>query len=162
MLCEHVTSIDAERLIDALGGNMTIYARRSDRSLKKIDIGSYLRGENLPNAETMRSICIQTGVSADWLLGLSDERSTGEMAERSLPRTYERIRSLDPYAKDVDIASLMWPNAKSPSSRLFDIKKRSTNGTHGEIRLRTLLRAKDAYGCSIDWLLGIGRSASNG
>ena len=38
-------------------------------------INSYCRGETYPNSRTLQSICSYFGVSADWVLGLSDIRS---------------------------------------------------------------------------------------
>ena len=37
-------------------------------------IGSYLRRETMPNARTLLYICNYLNISADWLLGLSDEK----------------------------------------------------------------------------------------
>lgn len=37
-------------------------------------VASYLRGERLPNARTLMNLCNYLNVSADWLLGLSNER----------------------------------------------------------------------------------------
>ena len=39
-------------------------------------MGFYLRGERIPDSETLIQICERCDVSSDWLLGLSDVRST--------------------------------------------------------------------------------------
>lgn len=38
--------------------------------------GYYLNGERVPDIDTFREICKECNVSADWLLGLSDVRTT--------------------------------------------------------------------------------------
>lgn len=39
-------------------------------------LSNYLNGERTPDCETLRQICEKCQVSADWILGLSDVRST--------------------------------------------------------------------------------------
>ena len=54
----------------------------------------YLKGENAPSSEKLMQICVKTGCSADWLLGLSDVRG-GDAASSVPPETAEKLAALE-------------------------------------------------------------------
>lgn len=39
-------------------------------------VASYIRGDRMPNSRTLMNLCRYLNVSADWLLGLSNEKRT--------------------------------------------------------------------------------------
>ena len=47
----------------------------NEYGLKRQTVGLFYSGERIPGAPMLREICEKTGVSADWLLDLSDVRS---------------------------------------------------------------------------------------
>lgn len=49
----------------------------------------YETGKILPGAEVIRQICSTFGVSADWLLGLSDVRTTAQSVESPMMTTHK-------------------------------------------------------------------------
>ena len=52
--------------------NVSGFARSIGMNQKTVDL--YLKGERKPSLEFVLSICSSLGVSADWLLGLSDSK----------------------------------------------------------------------------------------
>lgn len=64
-----------QRLIE-LQGNKTHEEFAQEIGITRQTMGFYLRGERIPDSETLAQICTRRNVSADWLLGLSDVRST--------------------------------------------------------------------------------------
>ena len=73
-------SLVADRIRVLLGEipnqNQSELARRC--GLDRMDIYRYVRGENLPGAEHLAAIAHGCGVSVDWLLGLTDVRTSIE------------------------------------------------------------------------------------
>ena len=67
------TKIFSARL-KALQGNISGLKMASYLDIPQPLLSRYLRGITVPGADTIRKICIVYGCSADWLLGLSDER----------------------------------------------------------------------------------------
>jgi len=57
--------------------NVSAFARRANIPQPSMD--KYLKGR-LPSIEILESLCCRFGVSADWLLGLSDDRRGGTPA----------------------------------------------------------------------------------
>ncbi len=43
-----------------------------ESGVSKASIAAWCRGEGLPNSKALSKICLYFGVSADWLLGISD------------------------------------------------------------------------------------------
>lgn len=61
--------IFAERLAELKGG-MSAPEFATVISVSRQTVNFYLRGERIPDAETLCRICERCGVSADWLLGI--------------------------------------------------------------------------------------------
>ena len=55
-------------------GNLTQKQAADKVGCKQQNWARYESGQVLPGAETIHQICVSFGVSADWLLGLSDNR----------------------------------------------------------------------------------------
>ena len=55
-----------------LVGTRSITDFSNEYGLKRPTMGQFFSGERVPGAPMLREICEKTGVSADWLLGLSD------------------------------------------------------------------------------------------
>ena len=71
-------SIFVTRLKELQGGNsVSAFARLADTPQPSMD--KYLKGR-LPSIEILIKIACRFGVSADWLLGLTDERKPGSTA----------------------------------------------------------------------------------
>lgn len=70
-----------ERLNALLAGrSITFFANRL--GISRQTMGFYLSGERIPDIKTLRQICESCGVSSDWLIGLSDVRSTDASVKR--------------------------------------------------------------------------------
>lgn len=54
---------------------------------------NWITGIRSPSGEAILSICTQLGISADWLLGLSDKAATNE-AQEKLTALKQAMRSL--------------------------------------------------------------------
>lgn len=58
--------------LDILRGDLS-YAKFADKlGLSRATVGFYLSGERVPDAITLKDIAIKCGVTADWLLGLTE------------------------------------------------------------------------------------------
>ena len=55
------------------GMSVSAFARHLGLNQKTVDL--YIKGERKPSAELIIAVCSKCGVSADWLLGLSDDRT---------------------------------------------------------------------------------------
>ena len=86
--------IFAVRIISLIGDDeaVTTFARRV--GLHQAAIDRYIKGLREPNAGALRTISLACGVSADWLLGLSDS-PTGEPNSDWRSRAVEAERKLD-------------------------------------------------------------------
>lgn len=65
-----------KKLREEKGYSMAALAKEIDAT--GVSIGYYERGERVPDIETLKKICDFFGVSADYLLGISDNPSTNE------------------------------------------------------------------------------------
>ena len=54
-----------------LVGMRSITDFSNEYGLKRPTMGQFFSGERIPGAPMLREICEKTGVSADWILGLS-------------------------------------------------------------------------------------------
>ena len=63
-----------------------------DLGVSKSTIGLYETGDTLPDAKTLRDLAVYFGVSADWLLGLSDYAE--DAAEKKRRDTIYKARNL--------------------------------------------------------------------
>jgi hypothetical protein len=57
-------------------------------------VGMYERGANLPSVETLPRLAAALGVSADWLLGMDQQRLAGVQKEQRQMRDAEFIAEL--------------------------------------------------------------------
>ncbi len=64
------------RRLDELRGSYNVSAFSRLANIPQPSMDKYLKGR-LPSIEILQSLCIRFGVSADWLLGLSDCRAPG-------------------------------------------------------------------------------------
>lgn len=65
VITERLTTLKKELSVAAFASKCKIAQPMMDR---------YVKGENAPSAEKIIQICIACGCSADWLLGLTDDR----------------------------------------------------------------------------------------
>lgn len=77
----HVVEVDPDifvarlnKMVDEL--DMSMGEISADSGCARDIVASYIRGERLPNARTLMNLCNYLNVSADWLLGLSNEKRT--------------------------------------------------------------------------------------
>lgn len=66
-----------DRLIE-LQGHRTAEQFGKDLGVSRQTINYWLKGDRTPSAENIKTICTKEGVSADWLIGLSDIRTTNK------------------------------------------------------------------------------------
>ena len=66
--------------LDELRGEMSYVKFAEKLGLSRATVGFYLSGERVPDAVTLRDIACKCGVTADWLLGLT-EASTVENSD---------------------------------------------------------------------------------
>lgn len=67
-----------ERLLERvaeLRENMSVSAFARKIGLNQKSVDQYVKGERKPSAEFLFAVCSKCGVSADWLLGLTDTRT---------------------------------------------------------------------------------------
>ena len=69
-----------ERLKE-LQGDMSATDFAKKIGLSRQTVGFYLNGDRIPDSETLIQICHNCHVSADWLLGLSDEKTLDSSAQ---------------------------------------------------------------------------------
>lgn len=77
-----------ERLIK-LQGNMSNVDFAKKIGLSRQTVGFYINGDRIPDAETLKQICVRCNVSADYVIGLSDDPAVGHCAvdELGIPPT---------------------------------------------------------------------------
>lgn len=66
-----------DRLIE-LQGHRSAEQFGKDLGVSRQTINYWLKGDRTPSAENIKTICTKDGVSADWLIGLSDIRTTNK------------------------------------------------------------------------------------
>lgn len=71
--------------------SVSAFARRLEIPQKSLDC--YIKGEHKPSVDLLLRVSTKCGVSADWLLGLSDERGA--------VRSVEQVPSLPAMSSDV-------------------------------------------------------------
>lgn len=61
-------------------------------------VDTYINGQRKPSVEFIMRVCSKCHVSADWLLGLSDDRGGSQSSEQMPSLTKSRQKVLDPSA----------------------------------------------------------------
>ena len=85
------------RLKDLQGENsVSAFARFLEMPQKTVD--TYINGQRKPSVEFIMRVCSKCHVSADWLLGLSDDRGGSKSAAPIHALTKSRQKVLDPSA----------------------------------------------------------------
>ena len=83
------------RLIELQGENtVTAFARYLELPQNTLDC--YIKGRRKPSVELVLRVCKKCGVSADWLLGLSDDRGGSQSAAPAPVVTKKRQTLLEP------------------------------------------------------------------
>ena len=74
--------------------SVSAFARRLEIPQKSLDC--YIKGEHKPSVDLLLRVSTKCGVSADWLLGLSDERGLAQTAAPSAvpPQTKKNLGRL--------------------------------------------------------------------
>ena len=85
------------RRLDELRGSYNVSAFSRLANIPQPSMDKYLKGR-LPSIEILQSLCIRFGVSADWLLGLSDCRAPRGDAANS-----PRIAALEKKLHDLEV-----------------------------------------------------------
>ena len=71
---EIISGVFSSRLKTLIGDeSVSSFARKA--GLKQASVDRYVRGVHAPNAEAICTIATRFGVSADWLLGLSENQN---------------------------------------------------------------------------------------
>lgn len=111
--------------------------------LHGLKCSNWTRGSYLPGSEKMRTLCLALDCSADWLLGLSDEPRTHGARTDGLPPIIDHLKLLKLDAGDMKLSGkhyYMLGNARQ-----------------GHVpTVRTLAMVANDYGCTVDYLLGLG------
>lgn len=101
----------------------------------------------LPSPKDMRSLCDMLDCSADWLLGLSDERKLHRpFAKESVPDLFPQIERLRSEKRNA-------PYEKKTNNAYYRLKASYRRGD--TVRMTSYVRAAEDYGVSVDELLGL-------
>lgn len=72
---EEISSVFSQRIKTLIGGDsVSSFARRV--GLKQASVDRYVKAVHAPNAEALMAIATHCRVTADWLLGLSDNKDS--------------------------------------------------------------------------------------
>lgn len=80
--------------LNELLGTMSTTDFAKKVGLSRQTMGFYLNGDRIPDSATLLQICQKCNVSADWLLGLSDDPSPDPCAVDSLGLSVENVNYL--------------------------------------------------------------------
>lgn len=80
--------------LDAVRADRTVTEFARDCGINQPTMFNYHRRTRVPSIETLAQICITNMISADWLLGFTDER-TGTAAPVADAALTERIKQLE-------------------------------------------------------------------
>jgi len=69
--------------LQELKGSLSVSAFARILDMPQTTMSSYFNGLRKPSVELVERICVRCGVSADWLLGLSDERGQAQSTVRA-------------------------------------------------------------------------------
>ena len=86
-----------ERL-NSLMGNMTTTEFAEKVGLTRQTMGFYLNGDRIPDSSTLAQICKQCDVSADWLLGFTQDRQRTPAAVDKLGLSECAVKNMLSYA----------------------------------------------------------------
>lgn len=89
--------------------SVSAFARRLEIPQKSLDC--YIKGEHKPSVDLLLRVSTKCGVSADWLLGLSDERGPSQvvapiLSPRSTVRSPTRVAVLAPQSNSDLLAEI--------------------------------------------------------
>ena len=94
----------------SLQGNMSVAAFARYIGIQQKTLDSCIKGERKPSVEIVMHICARCDCSADWLLGLSDERNAVSTAA---PSQLKKIIGRPPPRSDTDLlAEIRAPKAR--------------------------------------------------
>lgn len=153
-----------------LQGNMSATDFAKKIGLSRQTVGFYLNGDRIPDSETLIQICQTCHVSADWLLGLSPEKTLDSSAQSAsrytglsggaveflhncpdpLTRSFYR-KFFDSVILNNDFPLDQVPSLILDAARAFVVAKRERQGdsTKLEIANRILALSKDGTGYTI-------------
>ena len=156
--------------LKALKGDMSVsaFARLLEIPQKTMDV--YINGEHKPSVELILRVCAKFGVSADWLLGLSDVRTPVKEAaptvaaptvapvttagRRGSKKAAPPVSDMDAHAKR-QIRQLVHGGGQLGMSDLYKLNNLPTTALLAQIqelsdRVRALESAasKPAFACS--------------
>jgi transcriptional regulator with XRE-family HTH domain len=80
--------------LDAVRADRTVTEFARDCGINQPTMFNYHRRTRVPSIETLAQICITNTISADWLLGFTDER-TGTAAPVADTALTEKIKELE-------------------------------------------------------------------
>jgi len=83
-----------------LRGETSQHQAAAGVGIKAANWNVYEKGQSLPGAKVITKICQYYGVSADWLLGLSDVR---DVAQTAAPSQLKKIIGRPPQRSDADL-----------------------------------------------------------
>lgn len=95
-----------ERLFE-LQGDMSITDFARKLKLSRQTLGFYLNGDRIPDSETLLQICESCKVSADWLLGLSDDPTIESYTIDQLGLSPQAIDNLKKYSSSNNAADFI-------------------------------------------------------
>lgn len=107
-------------------------------------VSNYARGVCSPGAQKLRDICTVLECSADWLLGMSDRREPEGKRTDELPPIVQYVKRL----------RVECPGGEDERKRYRILLGNTSTGYMPTAR--TLSRVAEDYGCTVDYLLGLG------
>lgn len=99
-------------------------------------------GGHLPRCMNMRRLCLRLNVSADYLLGSTDEKHLTKLPSGELPGLEERMVSLS-----------VQKVPRNEYKRRYEAIKHVRQSR--DLNLRTAQRIAEAHGCTVDYILGL-------
>lgn len=87
--------------LNTLRGNSSVVGFARDCGIPQQTMANYCNGERIPSMEAMTRICSANAVSADWLLGFTDDRY-GTSAPATDSKLLAKISELETLIKEKD------------------------------------------------------------
>ncbi len=100
--------------INEVRGEISVNAFAKKIGIKQKSLDMYLKNERKPSVDLITCVCSNLGVSADWLLGLSDESGAACVRaepSRSAAADAKKMRELEDEIRELRSACRTWEQA---------------------------------------------------
>jgi transcriptional regulator with XRE-family HTH domain len=155
---KEILKIFSQRLSEVINENENSNAGFA----KKIGVSSsivslYLAGKRNPKGTMLYNIAKTCHVSADWLLGLSDNKKIGTLKESTMPLSLEFAIRFSRLLTERNMTKFEFTKQYEIMSNQKNAKELALTCARGKsgLSLRTLLITSQIFNVSIDYLLGI-------